>query len=821
MNAGEQTLPPPRPLAGKKTPRTKYTSKVYSHVHTASERHADVHLQDDSDGDEQEQHEETCINTDEGHRECYIDKFSDRDYEEAAKLMIKSNEDDLEDEDSSDDEEDDNDDHLPAGQHLLIDIERVNSDFLNSEVRLAEAMVKVVNTSQLTLLSYHCHKLVPMGVSCVGVLLESHISFHTWPEAGVITLDLFTCGSGELVPVLPIVKGLFAIPRDGVTEESGKWLKPHTKWTHKLRGFRGDVQHYLAGDLGDIVLESSDYEYKEHVASVQTPFQKVDIYDTISDANDMDMYEHSLANDGSYAARNRLLFEPNRLVFLDGVLQSTRDGIESYHEALVQPAMFAHSDPKRVAIIGGGEGATLHEVLKHNTVDTVKMVEIDELMVMTSKEHLKDWSACKDLQGSADWCGDDERAQMVYGDAFAWFNDRFFLKTKKVEEEPFDVLIMDALDPEDDIPFAAMLYNSYDFLKTLYNSLSVNGVIVLQLGEATDYSEPAAQFTKASRREQLINLLVDVGFEAMHLYEDGNCGFNSPWTFLVAFKNQKDDQNWYRNRAQIDIEIHERILRTKSGRPTLKYFDGALMQGYQNPHKVFESVFCRADPMPSSCETDHYRENVALSDFEVRMSEVGEGSGRGVYTKVDIKEGTSIAKKESVNAVHVPGSAMDLIHLYMKESTDMKKAYGYIDGYGWETHTFGGTEYFVESSILTFVNHGCNGTYNMMDWNEYNRWVNGDEDVIVTEMNATIDHYYDYHESVYDIYTDRHITHSALSYAVASRDIKAGEEITSNYVNYVSNFESWLLQAKDLKSICSGEDVGFITKAEADSLRAV
>jgi len=453
--AVETMLPPPRPLAGKRPPKTKYTSKVYSHVHTASERYADVHLQDDSDGDQQEQLDETCIVTDEGHKECYIDKFSDEDYEEAAKLMNRSNdkEKDDDDDDSSDDEEEDDDDdedddevHLPAGQHLLIDIERVNSDFLNSEVSLAEAMVKVVSTSKLTLLSYHCHKLVPMGVSCVGVLLESHISFHTWPEAGVITLDLFTCGSGELIPVLPIVKSLFAIPKDGVTEESGKWLKPRTKWTHKLRGFRGDVQHYLAGDLGEIILESSDYDYKEHVVSVQTPFQKIDIYDTISDSGgDIAFYERSLTNDGSYEAMNRIMFEPNRLVFLDGVLQSTRDGIESYHEALVQPAMFAHPDPKRVAIIGGGEGATLGEVLKHNTVDTVMMIEIDELMVMTSKEHLKDWNSCKDLEGSADWCGDDVRAEIVYDDAFAWFNDRFSSTTKTIEEETFDILIMDAL----------------------------------------------------------------------------------------------------------------------------------------------------------------------------------------------------------------------------------------------------------------------------------------------------------------------------------------------------------------------------------------
>jgi len=70
--------------------------------------------------------------------------------------------------------------HLPSGQHLLIDIKNVNSNFLNSEQQLAEAMVQLVNESKLTLLSYHCHSLIPMGVSCVGVLLESHVSYYIY-----------------------------------------------------------------------------------------------------------------------------------------------------------------------------------------------------------------------------------------------------------------------------------------------------------------------------------------------------------------------------------------------------------------------------------------------------------------------------------------------------------------------------------------------------------------------------------------------------------------------------------------------------------------
>ncbi|KAL7525573.1 hypothetical protein ACHAXR_001065, partial [Thalassiosira sp. AJA248-18] len=64
----------------------------------------------------------------------------------------------------------------PTGQHLLVDIKNLEAAFLNSESRLADAMQASVKAAGLTMLSYHCHSLHPAGVSCVGVLLESHIS---------------------------------------------------------------------------------------------------------------------------------------------------------------------------------------------------------------------------------------------------------------------------------------------------------------------------------------------------------------------------------------------------------------------------------------------------------------------------------------------------------------------------------------------------------------------------------------------------------------------------------------------------------------------
>jgi S-adenosylmethionine decarboxylase proenzyme len=150
--------------------------------------------------------------------------------------------------------------HLPSGQHLLLDLENIDSHFLNSEERLASAMLDLVDQCGLTLLSYHCHHLQPSGVSCAGVLLESHVSFHTWPSRGVITIDLFTCGSKSLLPIVPIVEKLFAVPSSKVSNNEPL---PKMVWAHKYRGFGDhadraevtDMFHFPVGQMSDFKQE--------------------------------------------------------------------------------------------------------------------------------------------------------------------------------------------------------------------------------------------------------------------------------------------------------------------------------------------------------------------------------------------------------------------------------------------------------------------------------------------------------------------------------------------------------------------------------------
>ena len=156
-------------------------------------------------------------------------------------------------------------DHFPAGQHLLLDYENVQAAFLNSDKRLVTAMLTLVNLCGLTLLSYHCHILEPSGVSCAGVLLESHVSFHTWPEDGVITLDLYTCGPDSLLPILPVAEKLFKI-KETASYAGQKLPDPEMVWIYKLRGFRENENVAGITDLMNFPI-GTRLDYKQEVCT--------------------------------------------------------------------------------------------------------------------------------------------------------------------------------------------------------------------------------------------------------------------------------------------------------------------------------------------------------------------------------------------------------------------------------------------------------------------------------------------------------------------------------------------------------------------------
>ncbi|KAL3915824.1 MAG: hypothetical protein SGILL_005465, partial [Bacillariaceae sp.] len=569
---------------------------------------------------------------------------------------------DVKEHSEGDDDDDDDEIHLPAGQHLLMDIENVDEVFLDSEERLANAMLELVDNCGLTLLSYHCHKLVPTGVSCAGVLLESHVSFHTWPSAGVITLDLYTCGPNSLLPVVPLAEELFALPKS-----DPKSSKPKVVWAHKIRGFSDE-------DAADVA-ETTDMlwfpigmmtEYKKEIASVKTNFQQVNIYDVLRSSQSLEGYRTSLLGNGSYESQHPELFEPDRIVYLDGVLQSRRSGDAAYHETLVHPSMFAHPNPKRVAIIGGGEGATLREVLKHKTVEKVMMVEIDEMMVDVSKEFLPAWSDCSRFVPNVTSCFDDPRVETHYIDAFQWFVNSF-PSNGNPTTEPFDLIIMDALDPQVQKEFVNALYDGSEFLRSLPNALSDNGIFTAQVGADALNKDPAEHLSLNHNRVKLIESLSAIEFDMIRDYSDGcYSGFLAPWQIIVAFKNVDTKAEWLANPSMIDLKIRTRSLPTATGDSPFDFFDGPGMQAFQYPSKQSESIFCRGNPTVTACQDGHgfdpERENLPLLEtLEVRPSSLGEHAGRGVFAKTDIPLQSYVGLDKLIPIIYGSPSTYDLM----------------------------------------------------------------------------------------------------------------------------------------------------------------
>jgi S-adenosylmethionine decarboxylase len=103
-----------------------------------------------------------------------------------------------------------------AGIHLIIDLHGAKR--LNDIDHIEATLRRCVDASSATLLHIHLHHFQPSGVSGVAVLAESHISIHTWPEAGYAALDVFMCGSANPDKCVPVLKEAFSAERVGVNE---------------------------------------------------------------------------------------------------------------------------------------------------------------------------------------------------------------------------------------------------------------------------------------------------------------------------------------------------------------------------------------------------------------------------------------------------------------------------------------------------------------------------------------------------------------------------------------------------------------------------
>ncbi len=469
-------------------------------------------------------------------------------------------------------------------------------------------------------------------------------------------------------------------------------------------------------------------------------------------------------------------------------IQSMKDNEKEYYESLVQPAMFAHPNPKTVAVVGGGEGATIREVLKHTTVEKVVVIELDELMIEIAREHLPYMSDCSNLVGVEDNCFDDGRVELIIEDAKTWFLERYGSDSDSDESHTkFDVIILDVFEPQNN----RGIYNSPEFISALVKSLSEDGTVAVSIGSGHTIHDPRASLSSYAPREKFMTLLeaelsssltsgAGDQMGAMFVYEEAHTGFEVPSAFLTACKSAKCRDLWYADAMVVDYAIGVRMRDTKSPtdgdgdseKPILIHFDGATMHNFQIPPRAWEEVYCRRDPRPFECD---YRgldltkdlfevdvEDESNSSFDVVVTEDEEEEEvTAVYAKVDMPKGSYIMPSELAASFTIS----EYTHQSLKANAQVQGTgdvsvingfLDYVEKHGHKTMAEGRTLSYVEVGASFMVRRSSNA-----DEVNVGRWMPEHP----TGKQPVYSPVYDRHMVSFDVFL------------VASKDIKKGDEI--------------------------------------------
>lgn len=270
-----------------------------------------------------------------------------------------------------------------------------------------------------------------------------------------------------------------------------------SKWLHD----------YISPDLIQL------HSIKKVIYSGQTKFQSVDIIET-----------------GSFGV----------CLILDGKIQSSENDEFIYHEALVHPSLITHPHPKKVFIAGGGEGATLREVLTHNTVDKVIMVDIDQEVVDICYQFLPSFH-----QNSFN----DPRVQLFFADARKYLED---------VKEQFDVIILDLVDPIEGGP-ACRLYTQ-EFYQRVKERLNPNGIMAVQAGPTS--------ITNWQNFRAIVNTLKKI-FPIVSPYQAHVPAFVDVWGFVCTSLSLEPQKL---TPEEIDHRLQTRVSKR------LKFYDGLTHQ---------------------------------------------------------------------------------------------------------------------------------------------------------------------------------------------------------------------------------------------------
>jgi spermidine synthase len=258
--------------------------------------------------------------------------------------------------------------------------------------------------------------------------------------------------------------------------------------------------------------------------------------------------EHILHKSKSQFQEIMVIENPHfgRMLILDGVVQITSRDEFFYHEMLVHVVLHAHPDPKKVIVIGGGDGGVVREVLKHKSIEKIYFIEIDEEVINVSKKYFPEVA-----------CGvDDKRVEIKCMDGAEFVKGR---------EGDIDAVIVDSTDI---IGFAKSLF-TVEFFKSVKDSLTSDGMFV-SLSESLHFHKDMV--IEVQEALKLIFPIVDLYTAPLSTYA-GNW-----WTFSAASK--KLNLRTMRRKYAIETKYYSDEIHTQAFMPP-KMYEKLMHKGLQ------------------------------------------------------------------------------------------------------------------------------------------------------------------------------------------------------------------------------------------------
>jgi len=284
-----------------------------------------------------------------------------------------------------------------------------------------------------------------------------------------------------------------------------------------------------------------------------------------------DIYQHGVTQVLAYrktAFQEMFIVESGaygKALVLDGKWQSSTVDEFLYHEPLVHPAMILHGAARKVLVLGGGEGATVREVLRWNSVEQAAMVDIDGEVVDACRQYLPEMHQ---------QVFENPRCRLVIGDALD------FLDTTT---DQWDVIISDLSDPIESGPSFKLFTQEY--FEKARRVLSPDGFFVLQAGPVCP--------TELGLHARLAKTLSTV-FQDVLSYNSYISTYGRPWGFLLA-------ANRPINRQPVPADVDRQLREATTG--GFRLIDGTGLLGLlQTPLYIRqaiaaeEQIFSLAEP---------------------------------------------------------------------------------------------------------------------------------------------------------------------------------------------------------------------------------